>query len=102
MDIRQMARQFKLVVKRSSRTTKIAVCAAVTLSVVTMLVLHAATLDAREQAEHWRQQAQQLEQENDRLQSQIDNLGTAEGVGQIAQDELGLVPPDTIIIQPEN
>lgn len=102
MDIRRMARQFKLVVKRSTQTTKIAVCAAVALSVVTIAVLHCATLDAREKAEVWRQKAQQLEQENDRLQSQIDNLGTADGIGQIAQDELGLVPPDTIIIQPEN
>ena len=102
MDIRKMARQFKLVIKRSSRTTKIAVCAAIVLSVVTIAVLHCATLDARAKAEAWRQKAQQLEQENDRLQSQIDSLGTADGIGQIAQDELGLVPPDTIIIEPEN
>ena len=102
MDIRKMARQFKLVVKRSSRTTKIAVCTAVLLSVVTILVLHSATLDARAKAETWRAKAQQLEQEKKQLEEKIENLGTLEGIKDIAQDELDMADPDTIIIQPEN
>ncbi len=102
MDIRKMARQFKLVVKRSSRATKIAVCAAVLLSVVTIAVLHCATLDAQAKAEAWRQKAQQLEQEKKQLEEKIDSLGTLEGIKDIAQDELGLTDPDSIIIQPEN
>ena len=102
MTIRKLLSQIKLVNKRSSRVTKIAVCAAVALSVVALLVLHSAALDAQAKADAWRERAQQLEQENDRLQAQIDNLGSAESVEQIAKDELGLVDPDTIVIQPEN
>ena len=102
MKIRKIMSQIKLVNKRTSRTTKIAVCVAVALSVVALLVLHSAALDAQAKADAWRERAQQLEQENDRLQSQIDNLGSADSVEQIAKDELGLVDPDTIIIQPEN
>lgn len=102
MNIRTMARQFKLVVKRSSRTTKIAVCVAVLLSVVTILVLHSATLDAQAKAEAWRQKAQQLEQEKKQLEEKIENLGTLEGIKDIAQDELDMADPDSIIIQPEN
>ena len=102
MDIRQMARQFKLVVKRSSRTTKIVVCTAVLLSVVTILVLHSATLDAQARAEAWRQKAQQLEQENQKLEEKIENLGTLEGIKDIAQDELGLTDKDTVVLEPEN
>ena len=102
MNIRTIARQFKLVVKRSSRTTKVAVCVAVLLSAVTILALHAATLNARTETEAWRAKAQQLEQEKQQLEEKIENLGTLEGIKDIAQDELDMADPDSIIIQPEN
>lgn len=102
MTIRELMRQVKLVNKPSSRMTKIAVGTAVALSVVALLVLHSAALDAQAKADAWREKAQQLEQENERLQSQIESLGSLESIEQIAKDELGLVDPDTIVIQPEN
>ncbi len=102
MTIRKLLSQIKLVNKPSSRMTKVAVCAAIALSVVALLVLHSAALDAQAKADAWREKAQQLEQENDRLQAQIDSLGSSDSVEQIAKDELGLVDPDTIVIQPEN
>lgn len=94
--------RIRLVYKRSSRLTKIAVCAAVVLSTITLLVLHSATLDAKAEAEELRKQAQQAQQQKAELENKIDILGSAESVEQIAQDELGMVDPDTIIIQPEN
>ena len=45
-------------------------------------------------------QAAQLEQDVDTLNQQIDVAGSVDGVEQIAQDELGLVTPDTVLIQP--
>ena len=102
MTIRELMRHIKLVNKRTSRATKIAVCTAVAVSLTALLVLHSAALDAKAKADAWRERAQQLEQENDRLQAQIDNLGSGNSVEQIAKDELGLVDPDTIVIQPEN
>ena len=42
----------------------------------------------------------ELEQENAALQENINNLDTVQGVEQIARDELGLVDPDTVLIQP--
>jgi cell division protein FtsB len=41
-----------------------------------------------------------LEQAQQDLQNRIDDLGTDEAVRQIAQEELGLVDPDTVIIIP--
>lgn len=102
MNIRKMARRFKLKVKRSSRSTKIAVCGAIVVSVISLLALQASTLDAQEQVEAWKAKAQQLEQEKNRLEEKIENLGTLEGIKDIAQDELGLTDPDSIIIEPEN
>ena len=51
MEIRTKAGNFKLVPKRSSRGTKIAVCVAIVLSVVTILVLRSLTLDAQKEKE---------------------------------------------------
>ena len=93
-------RQFKFKVKPSSPATVIAVSIAVVIALTALLVLHSVTLDAQARKEQWRAQAQQLEQENQELEEKIDNLGTLEGIKDIAQDELGLVDPDTVIITP--
>ena len=92
----------KFVRRRSSKLTKAAIFLAVTFATIALLVLHALTLNLQEQAQAAKDQAQQLEQENDRLEDKIDNLGSLEGAQDIAKDELGLVDPDTIIIVPEN
>ena len=49
-----------------------------------------------------RHQAAQLEQENSQLEQDIDSLGSLDSLQQIAKDELGLVDPDTVVLQPEN
>lgn len=102
MSNRKMASQFRFVFTRSSRMTKLVICAAIIVSVATILVLRSAKLEAQEQAELWREKAQQLEQENKKLEDKIDKLGTAEGIQDIAKDELGMEDPDTVIIEPEN
>ena len=102
MTFQQIMKNVRLVRARSSKLAKVAVCLAIVLSTVALLALHAVTLDAKAQAEALKEQAQKLEQENDRLESNIDNLGSLEGAEQIAKDELGMVDPDTVIIEPEN
>lgn len=102
MDTRSFLSNFRLVRKPSSRLTKIAVVGVIVLSVAALLALHSAVLNARAERDAYRQLAQELEQENRRLESQIENLGTAEGVEQIAKDELGMANPDDIILEPEN
>ena len=102
MSIREKANQFKLVPKRSSRLTKIVVLATVVLAVVAILVLRAATLDARAEADAWRSEAQVQEQEKSALEKLFGNLGTLEGIKDIAENLLGLTDPDTVVIQPEN
>ena len=102
MTYQEFRQEVRVVRAPSSKLTKISICLAITFSMVTLLVLHAVTLDTRAQLNALRQQAQQLTEERDRLQDKIDKLGTLEGVEDIAKDELGLVDPDTVIIQPEN
>lgn len=102
MTAREFRETVRFVRRPSSKLTKLAICLAITFSMVTLLVLHAVTLNIREQAQALKDQAQQLEQENSQLEDKIDSLGSLEGVEDIAKDELGLVDPDTIIIEPEN
>ena len=102
MRIRQWLSRFRLVSKRSSPITKMVIIGAVVLSLVALLVLHSLTLQARQEAEQWRNTAQQLEQENQTLEQKIANLGTLEGIKDIAQELLGLVFPNTVIITPDN
>ena len=91
----------KLVYRRSRPLTKIVVLAAVVLSILALLTLRSAILTTREDTEDLRNQAMALEQENSRLEQYIEELGTVRAIIRIAQEKLGLVEPDSIIIQPE-
>ena len=102
MTVQEIKKNVRLVWGRGSRLTKVAVCVAIALSTVTLLALRAATLDAQAQADALKDKAQQLEQENSQLEDKIGDLGSIDSVEQIAKDELGLVDPDTVIIEPEN
>ena len=91
----------KLVYRRSRPLTKIVVLVAVVLSILALLTLRSAIMTTREETEDLRNQAMALEQENSRLEQYIEELGTIQAIIRIAQEKLGLVEPDSIIIQPE-
>lgn len=93
--------KIKLVFRRGSTPLKIAITAVVLLSIATLLVIWVFKEQAREDYQDHRDEAATLEQENARLKTYIDQLGTIRGIAQIAKEELGLVDPDTIIIEPE-
>ena len=94
-------KRIRLVYRRSSTLTKAVVLSAIVLSMAALLTLHLTISAARQRNEELTDQAAQLEQENSDLEENIEGLGSAEGVEQIARDELGLVDPDTVIIEPE-
>lgn len=85
---------------RSSTLMKVAVLAVLVLSVVTLLTLRAGILDARAETETLRGEAAQIELENERLEEKIDDLGTVQGIINVAQEELGLVEPGTVVLDP--
>ena len=51
------------------------------------------------QTEELRAQASQVEYENELLKQYTQELGSVKGVERIAQEELGMVSPDTILIE---
>ena len=93
-------KKIKFIPRRGSLLGKAVLLSVVVFSTVTMLVMGSAVAQSRQRAEDLRQSALALEQEQQDLQNRIDDLGTDEGVRQIAQEELGLVDPDTVIIIP--
>lgn len=88
--------------RRGSTLLKLAVLAVIVLSTVALLSIHSAKNSAITQAAELRDQAQQLEQDNSRLERYIQQLGTVQGIIRIAQEELGLVQPDTVIFNTNN
>ena len=93
--------RIRLVYKRSKPLTKIVVLCAIVLSMVTLLAIRQQLLDAQALKDSLKDQASQLEQDNGQLKDKIDALGSVDSVEDIAKDELGLVDPDTVIIDPE-
>lgn len=93
--------RIKLVYKRGNSVIKLVLLCTIVLSTITIVALSLALQDAKAQASNLQEQAAQLEQENQKLEEQIDGLGSVGSVEDIAQNELGLVNPDTVIIQPE-
>ena len=87
---------------RSKPLVKVVLIAVLVASIAALLMLRSGIQEAQAQTENLRQQAAELEEENSRLKTYIEQLGTVQGIIRIAQEELGLVEPDSIIITPEN
>ncbi len=97
--IRSFLSRFQLQYRRTPTLHKVVVAAAIVLSSVTLVTLRLAHWEAEDKLAELRQQIAAQEQRNDDLRHDIDELGTTDSVREIALEELGLVDPDTIIIE---
>ena len=91
--------RIRLVYRRSSMLLKCVVLMAIVLCTVCLMVLRSSILEEKARMEELRSQAAVLEQENQQLETNIEELGTVESVKRIALELLGLTTPDTIIFQ---
>lgn len=94
-------KRIRLVFGKASPLLKTVVAAVIVLSTITLITLRMGQLEAKAATDRLQQQASQLERDNARLTQRIDALGTAESIRLIAEEELGLVEPDTIIFDIE-
>lgn len=97
-----MARRPVKLVFRSKPWIMAIVLVAVICATVTVVTLQSSLEEGQNQYELLRQQAAELEAENEELASDIDKLGSVESAIDIAEEELGLVCPDTVIFDPAN
>ena len=100
-NIIEYLKRIKPVYRRSSSRMKIFVIVVIILGIAGLFLIRGALADVNAANRDLANQAVLLEQENEELKGKISIQGTKEAVIQIARELLGLVTPDTVIVQPE-
>ena len=100
--LKEMFSRIKLVRRRSSNLTKIVVIVTIVLCMGALLTLRLSMHRIKQETRELAAQAAELEQDKSDLNTQIDQLGSVQSVLDIAEQELGLVSPDTVIFEPVN
>ena len=95
-------RNVQLVFRPSSALLKIVVTVLILFSTAALISLIWVRQSIQVKTEDMRQQAVEIQQQNEDLENKISILGSNQSVEQIARDELGLVTPDTVIITPNS
>lgn len=93
-------RKIRLVYLRSSPLLKCVVLSTLIATTIVLLVLTANIRNARTEAAENRARAEELISDNDDLQDKLDSIGSVEGNKALAEELLGLVDPDTVVITP--
>ena len=96
---KQHPTKVRFVFHKGSMKMKFIILVAVILATLTLGALRRSIQVTRRQYEYLRSQAISLEQEKRELQENIRTVSTADGITRIAQEELGLVSPDTILFK---
>ncbi len=95
-------RNIRVIVRPSTPMLKLAIILLIVFSMVALITLGLVNTNIRQRTEDMRQEAAKVEQENADLQEKIDDLGSSQSVQDIAESQLGLVDPDTVIINPNS
>ena len=98
----KIGRKFQIVFRPSTTLLKIVVIVLIVFSTATLIALSWVRQSIQVQTQDMRNEAKNLEQENAELKDKIEILGSVQSVEQIAQEELGMVKPDTVIINPNS
>ena len=101
-NIKEKLKLIKLRLRPSSRAAKIMLIVAIVFATVALIALRVAINKLDSHTADLRDKAAILEQENRDLRENIGILGSLQSIIQIARDELGLVDPDTVILEPES
>lgn len=99
--IRDFFSRFQFVYQRTRNLTKIVVILALVLCTGALITLRLATQDLENRTDKLYDRAVALDQENEELREDINQLGSVQSVVEIAEEELGLVQPGTVIYQSE-
>ena len=91
--------KFQLMYHRSKPMTKIIVIVAILFSMLAVIAMSWVRSNIHDRTEKLRTEAVSLEQEIDELEERIEKIGSVQSVKQIAEEELGLVDPDTVMIE---
>lgn len=99
---RNPRRKIQLIFRPSSTLLKIVVIVLIVFSMAALAALSWVRQSIQLHTEDIRQEAMALEQRNADLERKISILDSVQSIEEIAQEELGLVKPDTVIINPNS
>ena len=90
----------KLHFRPAPNALKIILIILILLSIAALAALRWVHNGLRAEIDALKQEAAAVEHENDELKEKQEDLDSIDGIQGIAREELGLVDPDTIIIEP--
>ena len=93
-------RDVKVEYARCHPLTKVVVIALILVCMAALITLAWSGNQLRREIAQLREEAAHLAAENAELKEKIEDLGSVEGVENIAEDELEMVDPDAIVIDP--
>ena len=93
-------RDSKVTYTRSHPLTKVVVIALIIVCTVSLIALRVTSRRMQAEIAQLRNEAAQLEADIALLEELVGNQDSVEGVEYIAENELGLVDPDTVILDP--
>lgn len=91
----------KVIIRSATPLLKIAVCLLILFSIGALVALRLVHNGIRAETDLLTDQAAQAEQTQADLQEKIDSLGSVQSIEDIAREELGLVDPDTVLVDPQ-
>jgi len=94
-------KKVKVEVRPASNILKILLIVLILFSIVAMIALRWVHNGILTEIRDLKKEASGLEHANQELQRKTDEIGSVQSIQDIAQEELGLVDPDTILIDPE-
>ena len=94
-------KKVKVEVRPASNILKIILTVLILFSIVALIALRWVHNGILTQIDELKDEASGLEHANSVLEQKTEDLGSVQSIQDIAQEELGLVDPDTILIDPE-
>ena len=94
-------KKVKVEIRPASNILKILLIVLILFSIVALIALRWVHNGILAQIVDLKEEASGLEHANSELEQKMEEIGSVQSIQDIAEDELGLVDPDTILIDPE-
>ena len=98
----KLFQNIRFIVRPGPKKLKILFVALILACAVALVALGMVRCSIRQRTQEALDQAAALEHENAELAEKADDLGTGSSIKDIAREELGMVDPGTIIIDPKS
>ena len=100
-NFKKMISKVQFVRRRSGKGTIIVIIIAIVLSMGALMALHLSMNDLKNRTEDLRNKAVHLIAENEKLDENIAQVDSIQGIVQVAENELGLVQPGAVFYSEE-